>query len=114
MKFIRTLFAQPADAILIVALLVLFILAIFHVPAHAQPMFCAPFKALSDSLGERYKETDHGGGVINDQAVLRVFIAPGGASFTVIAVDTAGKACVIATGKDWSVAEPRAANERDS
>ena len=70
-------------------------------PAYAQSPQCGPFKTLQTYLAETHHEVELGGGIVNDKAVMVVFVSPDGATWTLAALGTDGKACLIASGVDW-------------
>ncbi|HKY87622.1 MAG TPA: hypothetical protein VJL90_12740, partial [Pseudorhodoplanes sp.] len=48
-----------------------------------------------------YHETEVGGGFVNQNAVMVILMSPGGETWTLAALGTDGKACMVASGTDW-------------
>jgi hypothetical protein len=61
---------------------------------------CGSHDALIKSLSVRFKEARRIMGVVNAKSVMEIFMSPQG-TWTVLVTDTAGTACVIATGDAW-------------
>ena len=55
-----------------------------------------------------------GGGIVNDKAVMIVFVSPDGATWTLAALGTDGKACLVASGVDWFQRSIPSSQERPS
>lgn len=62
---------------------------------------CAPLAVWVEGLKDRFAEIDIGGGRIGPQLVARVFASPDGSTFTILAVDPRGLACLVLSGDDW-------------
>lgn len=62
---------------------------------------CAPLTVWVKGLQNRFAEIDIGGGRIGPQLVARVFASPDGATFTILAVNPNGLACLVLSGDDW-------------
>lgn len=101
----KTTAGRWLDRIMIVALLVMLGAAtvfLFASRAKAQPVTCFPFAQLRDGLKARYHETAIGGGIYSGgQSIVQVYASAEGATFTILAIQSDGLACVIAGGKDW-------------
>ena len=63
-------------------------------------MPCGGHDAVVKSLNTKFKEARRVMGVVNARAVMEIFMSPQG-TWTVLVTDTAGTACIIATGQDW-------------
>ena len=61
---------------------------------------CGSHEDLAKSLTTRFKEARRIMGVVNAKSVMEIFMSPQG-TWTVLVTDTAGTACIIATGQDW-------------
>ena len=83
-------------------------------PAYAQSPQCGPFTDLRTVLAEKHHEVEHGGGIVNDKAVMIVFVSPDGATWTMAILGTDGKACLIAHGVDWFQRSVPSSQERPS
>lgn len=70
--------------------------------AHAQAM-CASYQEVQKALLEKFHEHPSGAGVTTsaDHAIT-LFTSPNGESWTLVIVDTKGKACLVSVGKNWS------------
>jgi hypothetical protein len=62
---------------------------------------CMPFQQFAEQLQSTYKEVQIGGGIVGGTHVVMLFASPGGATWTILQVDTTGKACGIAAGHEW-------------
>ncbi|TJW14370.1 MAG: hypothetical protein E5W82_10355 [Mesorhizobium sp.] len=62
---------------------------------------CAPWLELKQDLAAKYHEIQIAGGLINEKTLIAVFASAGGATWTTIAVDSDGNACVLTVGTDW-------------
>lgn len=69
-------------------------------PAQAETV-CVSWDTMKADLAARYHEVEVGGGFLNSQAVMVVLMSPGGSTWTIAALGTDGKACVVAAGVDW-------------
>lgn len=83
-------------------------------PAQAQSPQCGPFTELRTVLAKEHHEIELGGGIVNDKAVMIVFVSPDGATWTLAALGTDGKACLIASGVDWFQRSIPSSDERGS
>ena len=61
---------------------------------------CAPRAEIVAKLDHDFKEKQQAVGLVNDQAVLEVFVS-GSGTWTIIATGTDGSSCVLSAGKDW-------------
>ena len=91
-----------------------FALACIAAPAYAQSPQCGPFTDLRTFLAKEHHEIELGGGIVNDKAVMIVFVSPDGATWTLAALGTDGKACLIASGVDWFQRSIPSSQERPS
>jgi hypothetical protein len=91
-------------------------IAALAAPAAAQDApNCAPWTVMKPRLAERYGELPIGGGIVNPTTIATVFAAPDGATWSLVVVDRSGRACLIATGRDWEpgrLPEPKKPEER--
>lgn len=63
---------------------------------------CSPWPEMVRSLMDRYhEEPAAGGGLINPTMAIRVFVSPGGETFTIVSVGRDGRACILASGFGW-------------
>jgi hypothetical protein len=89
-----------AAAMAIIAAIVLLMLSAWLTrPAHAQEQ-CGPHERLLRLLGRKYGEGRHGAGLINEKAMLELFVSKRG-TFTITVTDDHGIACVLAGGDAW-------------
>jgi hypothetical protein len=61
---------------------------------------CAPRDQIVEKLASDFREQQQAVGVVNDEAVLEVFVS-GKGTWTIIATGTDGNSCVISAGQDW-------------
>jgi hypothetical protein len=71
-------------------------------PAQAQGR-CGPHDAIVKVLAGKYQENRHALGLINEKAVMEVFISPKG-TWTMLVTDQRGLTCIIAAGDAWEQA----------
>ena len=64
---------------------------------------CAPHDAVVKVLAGKYQENRHALGLINEKAVMEVFISPKG-TWTMLVTDQHGVTCIIAAGDAWEQA----------
>ena len=83
-------------------------------PAQAQSPQCGPFPELRNALAKEHHEIELGGGIVNERAVMVVFVSPDGATWTMAILGTDGKACLIAHGVDWFQRPVPSSQERPS
>lgn len=70
-------------------------------PAAAQPTFnCAEHSKVVEFLGSHYSETLMAVGLINEGAILEVYVAASG-SWTMLVTNVSGRSCVIFAGQNW-------------
>jgi hypothetical protein len=112
-------FVRATWKILLVAVSILFVLLVLVVskarPAHAQGVPCAPYKQMAAGLLKKYAEQPVGEGLAGDgRQRLVIFSSPGGATYSILLVGLDGTSCLVAAGKDFSIAPPRPANEKEA
>jgi hypothetical protein len=61
---------------------------------------CAPRDQIVQKLASDFREQQQAVGMVNDDAVLEVFVS-GKGTWTIIATGTDGNSCVISAGEDW-------------
>ncbi|AZO52508.1 MAG: hypothetical protein EOS78_24185 [Mesorhizobium sp.] len=61
---------------------------------------CGARADIVRALGEKFRESEAGRGLINPGVVLEVFVSEQG-SWTVLASDTKGQSCVLSVGEGW-------------
>lgn len=86
--------------LVVIAILMLLLAGWLTLPANAQEPQCAPRDMLIGVLAEKYGETPHGAGLINEKAMLEVFVSKRG-TFTIAITNEQGIACVMAAGDAW-------------
>ncbi|URK87023.1 hypothetical protein LP421_24420 [Rhizobium sp. RCAM05350] len=70
-------------------------------PAAAQPVFnCAEHSQVVESLGSHYSETLKAIGLINQAAILEVYVSESG-SWTMLVTNVNGHSCVVFAGENW-------------
>ncbi|MBW9065197.1 hypothetical protein JNB71_17985 [Rhizobium herbae] len=76
-------------------------LALTAYPAAAQPVLnCAEHSKIVEFLGSHYSETLQAIGLINDAAILEVYVSKGG-SWTILVTNVSGRSCVVFAGQNW-------------
>lgn len=81
------------------ALMIGTLVTVLASPAQAQGR-CAPHGAILKVLAGKYQENRHALGLINEKAVMEVFISPKG-TWTMLVTDQRGLSCIIAAGDAW-------------
>lgn len=61
---------------------------------------CAPREEIVQKLSGDFREQQQAVGIVNDKAVLEVFVSRQG-SWTIIATGTDGNSCVLSAGEEW-------------
>ena len=82
-------------------------LCLLAAPAAAQPI-CMPHAQMIAGLENRYHEAQQGAGLGASGLLVEIYAAPGG-SWSLIATDAHGRACMIGAGEGWhavKVGEP--------
>ena len=69
--------------------------------ARSQEVRCAPLKQVQGEALKNFGEIPIGGGLITGDVVVEVLSAPDGTTFTIIAVNKDGTACLLASGFGW-------------
>lgn len=83
----------------------LFVLSLMAIAERAQAqMLCQRADVLLPRLTEKFREVDIGGAAMGEKMVLRFFVSPGGKTYTIVMVNTAGLACILAAGRDIDLA----------
>jgi len=61
---------------------------------------CGNRDEIVRSLAEQFKERQEAVGVVDQHAILEIFISPS-ATWTIIATGTDGKSCLVSSGEGW-------------
>lgn len=61
---------------------------------------CAPRDNLVNQLGHQYSENQQAIGLLDDKAIMEVFVSRSG-TWTILITDTSGTSCIIAAGEGW-------------
>jgi hypothetical protein len=61
---------------------------------------CGEREEIVKKLSEEFKESPQSVGVVNQSAVIEVFVSENG-TWTIIASGTDGKSCVLSAGEGW-------------
>jgi hypothetical protein len=69
------------------------------IPAQAQDQ-CGPRDKVVKVLNAKYQESQRALGLINEKAMMEVYISPAG-TWTMVVTNEAGIACVLAAGEAW-------------
>ena len=68
-------------------------------PAQAQQQ-CAPREQLVKVLNAKFQENQRAMGLINERAMMEVYISPRG-TWTMVVTNENGVTCVLASGEAW-------------
>ena len=61
---------------------------------------CGAYSDVTKLLTDKYQENRRALGVINDKAIMEVFISPKG-TWTMLVTDRSGLSCILAAGESW-------------
>lgn len=87
------------------------ILAILNIPAHAAGMTCGDRTKLLKALSEKYKESPRALGLSSSgKAIFEVFTSKTG-TWTIVMTTTTGVTCIMAAGHSWEEAPTMAVGE---
>lgn len=86
--------------------LVAAVLILAATPASGQAVPCAPRDVVLSTMLERYGEVLTGVGVAGGGVLVELLVAPGGATFTILATTASGISCLQATGEGWRTVAP--------
>ena len=76
-------------------------LALAVQPAAAEPIFnCAEHSKIVEFLGSHYSEKLLAVGLINEAAILEVYVSESG-SWTILVTNVSGRSCVVFAGQNW-------------
>ena len=64
---------------------------------------CAARTEIVSKLDQMFKESPQAVGVVNNQAVVEVFVSAEG-TWTILATGTDGNSCVLSSGENWEAA----------
>ncbi len=98
--------ARPIAGSMIKSRLALAALLLLPLPAAAQTMPCAPFRALTATLKDAAGEQPVTEALGADGKLWVTFVARGGATWTLVSVDAQGRACMVMIGKGFGVSRP--------
>lgn len=74
-------------------------------PANAQGLRCMPFAQMKAMLAGQYQEHEVAHGQVSPQQIFVLFASDRGKTWTMLAVDTKGKACPVAAGQHWTATD---------
>jgi hypothetical protein len=74
---------------------------------NAQSPPCGPREALATALEQGFGEQRLSHGVLDSGALLELWAAQDGSTWTLLTVRPDGIACVVATGNSWAMPTPR-------
>ena len=63
---------------------------------------CGPRADVLGQLGQRYKEYPHANGIINERALIEVYVSHKG-TWTIVTTNDRGISCIMAAGQDWII-----------
>ncbi len=66
---------------------------------------CGDHREMEAWLAQKYGEAPIGLGTAGRQTIVQLYLSPAG-TYSVVASDTAGRACIIAFGSGWEFAPP--------
>ena len=94
---------RPAPAALALAA------SLLTVTGSAQPApLCGPYEALARRLEARYGERPAARGLAGQGALVEVFAARDGSTWTLLVIAPDGRACAAAAGENWRRLAPPA------
>lgn len=64
---------------------------------------CAARNDIVSKLDQMFKESPQAVGVVNNQAVVEIFVSAEG-TWTILATGTDGNSCVLSSGENWEAA----------
>jgi len=70
------------------------------VSAQTPQQQCAPRNEVVKVLNAKYQESQRALGLINEKAMMEVYISPAG-TWTMVVTNEAGLTCVLAAGEAW-------------
>lgn len=70
-------------------------------PAQAQSMACGLRADIVASLGGKFGETRHGGGLAGQTAIFELFASATTGTWTILRTGANGMSCVMAVGNGW-------------
>ena len=95
----------------LVAAAALFLIFVLGRPAAAQGVVpCGDRETVVAMLAKRYRETPRAMGLASRSGVMQVLVSPSG-SWTILMINTAGRACMIAVGESWEDLKPPPAGD---
>lgn len=72
---------------------------------------CLAFPAVVETLHEQYQEEPIAAGLVYQGAVVVLFAAPAGETWTLVVRNADGKTCFLASGQDWTGRAPSPAGK---
>ena len=78
----------------------------FAPSARADDAFCATHEKLAGILNEKFGEQKLGMGLAGQTAMVELFVSDKG-TFTLVATNTSGVACIVGAGDSWEKADPK-------
>lgn len=82
-------------------------------PAAAQQL-CGARNAILQSLARNYQESPAAMGVSNGGAVIEVFTARNGKTWTILLTRPDGKSCIVAAGESWTAVPQDSSSSDDT
>lgn len=70
-------------------------------PAQSQSMACGLRADIVASLGGKFGETRHGGGLAGPSAIFELFASETTGTWTILRTGSNGMSCVMAVGNGW-------------
>ncbi len=61
---------------------------------------CGKREEIVQSLSQQFKEAPQAVGVVDQNAVLEIFVSPAG-TWTILATGTDGNSCLVSSGEGW-------------
>ncbi len=98
--------AKKAATAGLIILAVLFAAGLTNAETLSAAAFCEDRAGIAERLGEMFSEVPVAMGVASNGMLIEVFSALDG-SFTILATQPGGEACVVATGEDWETLDRR-------
>ncbi|MBO6901390.1 MAG: hypothetical protein JJ864_08590 [Rhizobiaceae bacterium] len=73
--------------------------------ARAHNIACAPADRITQWLADNYREAPIATGQAGQRTLVQLWLSEDGATFTIVTINTAGVACMLASGDHWTEQE---------
>lgn len=73
--------------------------------AAAHSIACDPADRITQWLADKYQEAPIATGQAGERTLVQLWLSEDGATFTIVTINTAGVACMLASGSHWTEQE---------